>query len=568
MQIYVTSRNGPSAQVTRYPCIILQRDNWNDFGYVTTFSVHFFPSDKEEISVGSVKIIEFGMAEGLVPLLAEYPNGLGESLASLGTNIDYYVALSSLPDNLGGRILDALRDIAVNPPLYERAIKEPTFEKSLVRFSPALAALDTVRSGQLETPPAASSPEALPPIEGRLESTLEDMTLAASATVSSATVASEKLSALQERSTRNSAEERRAAGYKVTFTPASSKKYTLQPPSIVLDFSGPVDLPGRLLTLVGPNGTGKTTLLSQIAQATFFRSAAQNDYGKIESDGGSVGDVLFISYSAFDTFEIPVEEIADNTADGLSKQGYTYVGLRKISAAKKNSVTPHILKSIGEIHQELIDNLECLKSINDDRSARFVKYIRDVFKDPSISNLFALGPRLRSSGVYSAVRKSIPNLSTGHKAIINIVASLCLNLRAGTLVLIDEPEAHLHPPLVAVLLKTVRGLLLDFDAYGVLATHSPVVVQETLGRHVILLERAEGITAWRTSPTETFGENIGALTRQTFKLPAEGSDFVGHLASLVQRKLNRAQIEALFPGGMSSPARAHLFRILAEQASK
>jgi|GEM_PF-748009 len=568
MQIYVTSRTSPTTQVTQYPSIILQRDNWNDFGYVTTFSVHFFPTDVQEIAVGSVKIIEFGMAEGVVPLSAEYKNGLGESFASLGTNIDYYIALSSLPDNLGGRILDALRDIAVNPSLYERAIKEPTFEKSLVRFSPALAALDTVRSGQLVTPPAASSPDTLPPTEGRLEATLEDMTLNASATVSSATIASEKLSALQERNTGNSAEARRAAGYKVTFTPATSENYTLQPPSIVLDFSGPVDLPGRLITLVGPNGTGKTTLLSQIAQAAFFRSAAQNDYGNIESDGGSVGDILFVSYSAFDTFEIPIEEIANNSADDLSKQGYTYVGLRKISAAKKDAITPHILKSIKEIHQELIENIESLRLLNDDRSIRFVKYIRGVFRDPSISNLFTLGSHLKSASVYSAVKRSIPNLSTGHKAIINIVASLCLNLRAGTLVLIDEPEAHLHPPLVAVLLKTVRGLLLDFDAYGVLATHSPVVVQETLGRHVILLERAENITAWRTSPTETFGENIGALTRQTFKLPAEGSDFVGHLTSLVQRGLNRAQIEALFPAGMSSPARAHLFRILAEQAPK
>ena len=48
-----------------------------------------------------------------------------------------------------------------------------------------------------------------------------------------------------------------------------------------------------------------------------------------------------------------------------------------------------------------------------------------------------------------------------------------------TLVLIDEPETHLHPPLLSAFVRAMSDLLIDRNGVAIIATHSPVVLQET-----------------------------------------------------------------------------------------
>lgn len=42
----------------------------------------------------------------------------------------------------------------------------------------------------------------------------------------------------------------------------------------------------------------------------------------------------------------------------------------------------------------------------------------------------------------------------------------------------DEPEEHLHPPLVAAFIRALSNLLTYRNGVGIVATHSPVIVQE------------------------------------------------------------------------------------------
>lgn len=79
--------------------------------------------------------------------------------------------------------------------------------------------------------------------------------------------------------------------------------------------------------------------------------------------------------------------------------------------------------------------------------------------------------------------------STGHKIVMHAAVSMVAYTEAKAIVLIDEPESHLHPPLLAAFMHAVRPILDKNDAFAVIATHSPVVVQETLGRHVSVVRR-------------------------------------------------------------------------------
>ena len=95
--------------------------------------------------------------------------------------------------------------------------------------------------------------------------------------------------------------------------------------------------------------------------------------------------------------------------------------------------------------------------------------------------------------------------STGHKIVLHVVASLVAHARPRSLVLFDEPEAHLHPPLMAALMHSVRIVLTEVNALCVVATHSPVLLQETLARHVRRVSRIGSSLEVKTPQLETFG---------------------------------------------------------------
>ncbi|MER8722509.1 ATP-binding protein [Mesorhizobium sp. M0999] len=155
--------------------------------------------------------------------------------------------------------------------------------------------------------------------------------------------------------------------------------------------------------------------------------------------------------------------------------------------------------------------------------------------------------------------------STGHKIVLHTIATLVGPTQPKAIVLIDEPESHLHPPLLATLMHAVRIILDRNDSFAVVATHSPVVAQETLGRHVSVINRSGDVVTIMPSRIETYGESIGEITDEVFGLNAGSADFHQTLRTLVERKLTLADIEKLFDRGMSLQARAYVMSLIASR---
>jgi predicted ATP-dependent endonuclease of OLD family len=136
---------------------------------------------------------------------------------------------------------------------------------------------------------------------------------------------------------------------------------------------------------------------------------------------------------------------------------------------------------------------------------------------------------------------------------------LLANIEPRSLVLFDEPETHLHPPLLAALMHSVREILQRFRAFAVVATHSAVVVQETLGRHVVVVRRVGDLTTVSPVTTETFGENIGLIATEVFGLNSEATDFHRVLDVLIKQTDDMESIEKLFLGeSMSHQGRGYV----------
>ena len=96
----------------------------------------------------------------------------------------------------------------------------------------------------------------------------------------------------------------------------------------------------------------------------------------------------------------------------------------------------------------------------------------------------------------------------------------------------------------------------------------PVLLQETLARHVRVIQRVGVELEVRVPKLETFGENVGVLTYDTFGLTASTTDFHKTLDLLIEGCDSIEEIESLFTPGLSAQARAYVMSRLASKGAE
>ena len=158
----------------------------------------------------------------------------------------------------------------------------------------------------------------------------------------------------------------------------------------------------------------------------------------------------------------------------------------------------------------------------------------------------------------------ITPMSSGHKIVLLAITRLVQTVTERTLVLIDEPESHLHPPLLAAYIRTLSQIMTERNAVAIVSTHSPVVLQEIPRSCVSRVSRLEAIPLGQ----ESFGESVGVLTSSVFGLEVEDSGF--H-KMLIDRAIELRDFDAVireFGGQLGSEARALLAAWLVDQGAE
>ncbi len=519
--------------------VVLQQDNWNDFSFQTLYHLYVF-TDVFSGGIGPVKILRRGQtkADG-IQLAQGRLERLSEDYCALGQSLDYYERLAELPEEIRLTILSHLRDALAFPDHAETFFDEPGWSISVLR-------------------------------DVDWESFRRDA------------------SVLLERDYTRVAR----LGLELSFQVAGWAN------PLRLDFSAPSDwqfwvpsgtgkLPERIAVLTGRNGSGKSTLLARLAR---ILHASQRDrsrpelaaLGSIEPPGIGFTRVLNIAYSAFDAFQIPGlderdrRQIADDLRRGTGR--YHFCGLRDIvreleeglvdtddpqiespNTAFRDRQRRTLLKSTDELAAEFTRTVEQISKGG--RHDLFDAAVKIIASDPSFRDL-GTDP---ASIVMQAPGDIFALWSTGHKIVMHATASMVAYTQAKSIVLIDEPESHLHPPLLAAFMHALRLILDKNDAFAVVATHSPVVVQETLGRHVSVVRRKDVEITIHPPRIETYGESIGEITNEVFGLNSDATDFHKTLKSMVQAGMTLESIEGLFERGLSLQARAYVMSELARK---
>lgn len=79
-------------------------------------------------------------------------------------------------------------------------------------------------------------------------------------------------------------------------------------------------------------------------------------------------------------------------------------------------------------------------------------------------------------------------LSSGEKQIVLLIGEIYRYIQAGSIVLIDEPELHLHPVWQRKLVDTLTRLCKKYDAQLIMTTQSPKIAEIVNRREIVELD--------------------------------------------------------------------------------
>ena len=159
-------------------------------------------------------------------------------------------------------------------------------------------------------------------------------------------------------------------------------------------------------------------------------------------------------------------------------------------------------------------------------------------------------------------------MSSGHAIVLLTISRLIATVEEKTLVIIDEPESHLHPPLLAAFLRALSELLHDRNGVAVIATHSPVVLQEIPRSCVWKIYRIGHSISISRPEIETFAENVGILTCEVFGLEVFLSGFHYLLTESVAKGMTYDEILGEYGDQIGGEGRAILAVLVVDRDRK
>jgi hypothetical protein len=309
--------------------------------------------------------------------------------------------------------------------------------------------------------------------------------------------------------------------------------------------------PTNVHALIGRNGVGKTHFMQHLAKALLNSGGPDTSAGTLSplgnnSDDWTFAGLIVVSFSAFDDFDLPVLERAGITAHT--------VGLRI-----KNTKTQEVrVKSPSDLADDFTNSFDvCRKGLRADRWRQAVATLANdpVFDDANVGDLLNLSDEEWRPIVFDFFHR---RLSSGHKIVLLTITRLVELVDEKTLVLMDEPEGHLHPPLLSAFVRSLSDLLVRRNGVAILATHSPVVLQEVPQSCAWILQRTGHSSVAERPTIETFGENLAVLTREVFGFEVTTAGFYGLIQEAVHSIFppNYDEVLKHFDGKLGAEGRA------------
>ena len=468
--------------------ILLQYNNWDDYGYKTTYNLAYCDEDGKIVFNSTIQIYckaldsEEEESGGTVDLyVSDEIKQLDDNFCSLGQDMNYYKELKRLIPNDYKNVFRRLNDLAYNNKKWEEFEKYNGVQQSLLRSS------------------------------------------------SSSKARQEAYKLL---------EEDKIANQNLTFTYNANIPYSTSVIPLEFNFEKNENIPYRINAIVGKNGTGKTQILNNLAKDL----SGFTDEGKtvnLEVFAGGVrpafDKVMSISYSAFDSFK--------KLRGEASLDSYVYCGIQ----------SEHGTLSLDDIQDNFRDALSNIRK--KERFYIWQRIIEELFAEENYNMLSQM-----EENQFESI-----NWSSGQHILISSMTEVISKIESESIVLFDEPEIHLHPNAIANVMRMINMLLEEFDSYAIIATHSPIILQEIPSSNIVVLERIDNQPFVRKPVIECFGENISQITRDIFDVSSRESVYQSVFSKMKRQGKEKKEIEELFGDNLGMNASIFLESLYRER---
>lgn len=296
-------------------------------------------------------------------------------------------------------------------------------------------------------------------------------------------------------------------------------------------------LPKRIAVVIGKNGVGKSQALGRIVTSALTGKSSLIDL--------ETGDRPLINRLLAFAPTNEAKSAFPNDQRRRPRIWYKRFSLNRPARRTQND-------SIAEIILRVVRSEEYIR--NTTRWEIFLKAIKAIHRWEEIrlptkqGNYLPL-QTLRSGGEKSSLetfgnidlRKDPVRLLDGHGyalssgeiSFLRFAAHASLYIENGSLLLMDEPETHLHPNFISQMVLLLDNLLRQTGSAAIIATHSAYFVREVFPAQVTVLRIDEEGTVQADQPRlQTFGADVGAISYFVF-----GEDEPSSLATRVEQHL-------------------------------
>lgn len=415
------------------PCFLLNSSVWDDYGHKTSFQLCYVNQDGNKSHIGKVKICK-KKKDNTLDVIPKSFTTLDLDYCSLGQDTFYYSNIKKVLGDDTMAFLYAMKDAAAYSRISDDFENDLGFRHSLLRDNSADTALNLGRYVLAGFDP-----------DDRVNFT-----------------------------------------YKTRLAYAPDFDFNIK-----FDFGkiNQEDNFNRVIAIIGENGVGKTSLLSNLA-----KSIANQQKACFIPHHPLFTKVVAASYSMFDRF-YNIDARAFN---------FEYCGMHNNEGGLMN---PEQLK---ERHKR---NAETINALN--RGQNLKKFLGKILPNDMLEGLFE--EDFETKFKYDVYEDYYSKMSSGQTMLTNLIIDITANVRSNCLIMIDEPEVHLHPNAITQIINVVNLVCERFSSCCIMATHSPLVIQSLLSRNVLIMERdIDGMPIVRQMRVESLGENLTTINEEIF----------------------------------------------------
>ena len=326
------------------------------------------------------------------------------------------------------------------------------------------------------------------------------------------------------------------------------------------------ELPMNVFAVVGGNGSGKSYKINHIIKE------------HLEGDN-KFSQILHFSLSPFDNIihfnrDGKSIEVADKERDSDDEIIYEKVGFVSV----KHPPIPEVVKkaeatSLTDVKEYLHEKSR--KYLDSDNKLKqgfeaeisikesFSYYIQSLLFDLVASNkkltqwksaieFFEFETWVEDIKIAFLDRdiikedlEKIDNLSSGQATILLYITKLVSSINQGSLVIFDEPETFMHPPMVKAFIRAVSEIVNNNKAFCLIATHSPVIIQEIPHCNVYRLDSNHEL---KNTNYKTYGQNLDTLYKNIYGLALQQTgynSFFNDLRYVIFEKIKETNQEDL-----------------------